>query len=161
MAWKKDRLKPRHQRSLDPGFVGIHLLVAGVVVWLLLTPWMPAVSGATMRRFHLATGSFAGWAAQFPIPAMYNFANRSWYDGSTEPGETFYDGERHLNHFPARAATFADARYFQLWGDQSRRMDLRSSYRGRTLASTYRLERTGPRGYRWDRQGDATRWVDE
>lgn len=48
-------------------------LVAG---YLLATPIFPDIAMRTMRRFHLAENNFAVWAAQFPVPAMYNFSNR-------------------------------------------------------------------------------------
>ena len=61
----------------DYGFFAILSLIAVITIWLLLMPVVPGIASATMHRFHLRSGSFARFAAQFPIPAMYNFANRS------------------------------------------------------------------------------------
>lgn len=63
--------------------VAIVALVAGIVGWLLLMPWVPAIAATTLKRFHLQTNSFVAWAVQFPVPAMYNFANR--YEVSPTP----------------------------------------------------------------------------
>ena len=50
-------------------------MIACVVLWLILTPIVPAVAESTMRRFHLCSRSFWWFAVQQPVPSMYNFAN--------------------------------------------------------------------------------------
>lgn len=61
-----------------------------VTIWLLATPFVDAVATTTMRRFHLRSSNFWTWAPQFPVPAMYNFANRyrvDWIVPADEPGQ--------------------------------------------------------------------------
>ena len=60
----------------DLSFYAIVALIALIALWLLLMPWIPGVAKQSLQRFHLRTPSFAVWAAQFPIPSMYNFANQ-------------------------------------------------------------------------------------
>lgn len=124
----------------DVGFVSIIVLLAFIALWLLLMPWVKPISWTSMRRFHLATSSFVAWAAQFPIPAMYNFANRAEVDryppGLVDP--LFDETERrHLNHFPARCITFADGRYRHFHEGQDRWITIDTSYRGRTLETRF------------------------
>lgn len=130
----------------DYGFLAIIAIVVVNVVWLLLMPWVPAVASATLHRFHLGSGSFAIWAMQFPIPSMYNFANR--YQVSTVPPgmvdpliEMPLDGSspsvapefRYINHFPSRVLTFADLRYRYLNDGKDRWVTIESTYRGHRL----------------------------
>ena len=130
----------------DFGFVTIVTLVVVVVMWLLLTPILPAVSLATMRRFHLGSQSFVGWAAQFPIPSMYNFPNT--YEVRDLPPDLFVpiDQEQkriYLNHFPCRVVTFADGRYHHLRNGQDRWFTFTTNYRGQYLESRWFLKRVG------------------
>ena len=72
-------------------------------LWVILTPIVPAVSRAGMKRFNLVTGNFAAWVIQQPVPSMYNFANF----GILIPKNL----EQHAvpiatNHFPTRRYTF-------------------------------------------------------
>ena len=132
----------------DVGFIAIMILVAAVVVWLLLTPLMPEVSLATMRRFHLGSGSFVRWAVQFPIPAMYNFANT--YEVQELPPDlvdpiVLETKALYLNHFTARVVTFADGRYYHLHDGKDRWFTLTTDYRGRHVQSRWHLKRTGPK----------------
>jgi len=131
------------QAKYDSGFITIVVLVVLVTIWLLLTPVLPSCSLATMRRFHLGSGSFARWALQFPIPAMYNFANQ-YQLRSLPPDlvELLADEKAragYLNHFPARVVTFADGRYQHLRDGNDRWVTLRSDYRGHFLESHWRL----------------------
>ena len=119
--------------------------VVVVAVWLLLTPWVSAISEVMMRRFHLQNRSLATFVATFPIPAMYNYANR-YRVTPNEPAGFFRGGEgdtaipiRYANHYPARTFTFADARYRELRFAETRWVDLESSYRGHIVRSRYRL----------------------
>ncbi len=123
-------------RRLDAGFIAITGLVALISIWLLLTPCVPSIASATMRRFHLSSSSFLAWAIQFPIPAMYNFANqyevRQLPPGLVDP--ILEESEkRHLNHFPARVLTFADNRYFLLHDGKDRWVTIETSYRGQQI----------------------------
>ena len=124
-------------KSADWGFRSI-LFVSGCVgLWLLMTPWVPAVSQSLMNRFHLRTASFAVWAIQQPIPSMYNLRNTTEvrdlpldvaHSGlidpllldplfglptvETNPSKPIgIVGGRTINHFPTREITFANSRY--------------------------------------------------
>ena len=131
-------------QRIDFGFYAILMLVAAVVVWLLLTPFVPSVALATMRRFHLSTDSFPPWAAQFPIPAMYNFANQfEIRDVPPDLVSTILEPKRsgYLNHFSARVVTFADGRYYNLREVNDCWVTLRSDYRSQTLQTRWHLKR--------------------
>ena len=122
----------------DPLYVAILLAVGGIAVWILLMPFVPAISRLTMRRFHLETDSFAGWAVQAPVPTMYNFANQ--YEIQELPEGLFspvFDASkpRYINHFPSRVLTFANGRYTLLHEGQDRWLTFRSRYRGQTLVT--------------------------
>jgi len=117
-----------------------------VSTWLLLTPIWSRVSHQTMLRFHLQSQSFAAWACQFPIPAMYNFANQYEID-EYPPGliDPLFDTSqpRFLNHFPSRCFTFADARGEYLREGTNQWFTLTSSYRGQKLTSKFHLKPSG------------------
>ena len=124
----------------DRGFIAITGLLACIAIWLLLMPWVRGISLASMQRFHLRSSSFFAWAAQFPIPAMYNFANRAeihrYPPGLVDP--LFEDTQRrHVNHFPIRCLTFADGRYQHLRQHQDRWITVDTSYRGRTVETHF------------------------
>jgi hypothetical protein len=124
-----------------------------VALWLLAMPWVPAIARCTMQRFHLKTSSFGAWAIQQPIPPMYSFANTTEVrsrppvtaaDRSTDPTvESENDGvlaSRTINHFPTREFTFASSRVRYLRDRSSKWFVLRSTYRGQTIESLYRLD---------------------
>ena len=123
-------------RRFDFGFIAIIALVGVIVLWLLLTPLVPAVASATLHRFHLRSSSFSVWAIQFPIPTMYNFANRfevreiplGIVDPILEESE-----RRYLNHYPSRVVTFFNTRYRHLHDRQDRWITIESAYRGQRL----------------------------
>jgi len=120
----------------DPFFLAIISFVIAIVIWLILTPIVPAVASVSMHRFHLRSRSFATWAIQFPIPTMYNFANR--YEvreipqGLIDPiaDET---EKRYVNHFPARVLTFFNTRYRYLHDGKDRWVTIDTTYRGQTV----------------------------
>jgi hypothetical protein len=125
----------------DLGFWAIVSLVGIVALWLVLTPIVPAVASTTMHRFHLASDSFAVWAMQFPIPAMYNFANRARVEPlGSEPNQDLQDW-RYINHFPARVMTFADGRYAHLGQGRDQRFRFESTYRSQTVHSVMEARR--------------------
>lgn len=139
----------------------ILLAIAAIVAgWLLLMPICPPVIRSTMQRFHLRTPSFAWWAIQTPIPAMYNFKN------TTEVRDLPPEGElaglidplwlspldedaakpgilttRTINHYPAREFTFANGRVRYLQDESPRWLVIESHYRGQSMHSTYELTR--------------------
>lgn len=135
------------QLGNDYGFIAILVGVVVIALWLLLMPIIPAIAETTMRRFHLRSGNFAGFAAQFPIPAMYNFANQTKVK-NVPPGfiDPFFgnldsdESLRYINHFPAREATFSIGRYNHLLDGRDRWFTLDSSYRGEKLRSEIRLK---------------------
>jgi hypothetical protein len=131
----------------DFGFAAILLGVFAIVVWLLLMPVLPAIANTTMHRFHLCSSNFAVFAAQFPIPAMYNFANQTKVSdvppGFIDPffaGLDTEDSFRYINHFPARDATFSIGRYKNLRDGKDHWFTLRSNYRGQELETEFRLK---------------------
>jgi uncharacterized membrane protein YhaH (DUF805 family) len=147
----------KQPRSVDWGYRVILSLVIAVAIWLILTPLVPKVAAITMRRFHLNSDSFLTWAWQFPIPAMYNFANR--YQFRQVPSSLIADGIlsefavpptwRYANHFPTRVFTFSDGRLKQLRSGQTIWVDIESSYRGQTMRSEFELKPSGAgQGYR-------------
>ena len=148
MAKRRERETAVETPARDYGFIAIVTLAIAVALWLLLMPWVPAIARQTMYRFHLATPSYTTWAAQFPVPSMYNFANEFKVE-SIPPGfvdPIIDDAWRHVNHFPARMITFGDGRYHHLLAREDRWFTLRSSYRGQTLESMIHLEPVGKRG---------------
>ena len=114
----------------DLGFVFILLMIIAVVGWLLAMPFSRFVQRTTMERFHLQTSTFVGWAAQQPIPAMYNFYNHYEIRPSPWQGESSVGT---LNHFPLRIFTFGDNRAIFLANPEPRTLDAWSSYRGEEL----------------------------
>lgn len=145
----------------DRGFVAIVILIAVIAIWVLVMPVVPEIATATLRRFHLRTGSFAGWAAQFPIPAMYNFANtyqvRKWPEGAMEGLPVMIDDdegiiqERYINHFPSRVITFGRERHDFLVAKEDRWYKLRSSYQRLELVSYVKLNYDDDTGYAYIR----------
>jgi hypothetical protein len=124
----------------DTGFIAIVALVAVIAIWLLLTPVVPSIASASLNRFHLRSRSFAVWAIQFPIPTMYNFANRFEVRkvpvGPIDP-ILEENGKRYLNHFPARVLTFFNTRYRHLNEGTDRWVTIESSYRGQTVTTRF------------------------
>lgn len=124
----------------DTGFIAIIVLVVVVATWLLLTPLVPSVAAASLHRFHLKSRSFAVWAIQFPIPTMYNFANR--YEVRRVPAGLIdpileENTKRYLNHFPARVLTFFNTRHRHLNEGTDRWVTIESTYRGQTVETRF------------------------
>ena len=142
-------------RRRDPLYVLILLGVCTVSLWLLLMPFFPAIARVTLKRFHLQTDSFALWAVQSPIPAMYNFGNqyeiRDLPDGLITP---VLDSSRprFINHFPTRVLTFANGRYSLLHPGQDRWLTFWSSYRGQTLKTMVHAKPVAEGRFEWVRE---------
>ncbi|TWU65201.1 MULTISPECIES: hypothetical protein [Crateriforma] len=130
---------PRFVFRDDPLLAAIVGLIVAITLWLALFPFVPAVTRATMDRFHLRTESFALWAIQQPIPAMYSFRNRyaviRHQDGKRQISE-----QATINHFPLRSVTFANGRYRNLKDRQDCQIELESSYRGHRLRTVYQVD---------------------
>ena len=132
-------------RSRDIGFYVVSSMIIAVVVWILMTPFVPSVAKSTMERFHLKTKSFELWSLQQVVPSMYNFGN-SVAVSNTPPGmidEMAFeplepvDSERprFVNHFPMRRLTFADARAQLFYRGEHKWLDMKSTYRGMEVQS--------------------------
>ena len=158
-AGRQDSDRPEAQRP-DWMFRILVTALLSVAVWLLAMPWVPAIARCTMNRFHLQTDSFAAWAIQQPIPPMYSFANttevrnrspNSPDQHASEPTGSSEDNAvlagRFINHFPTREFTFANARVRHLLDRSSRWFVLRSTYRGQTVESLYRLDPAAEKGW--------------
>jgi len=147
--------------AADRGCVAIVVLISVIAIWVLVMPVVPGIASTTLRRFHLQTSSFAGWAAQFPIPSMYNFANtyqvRKWPEGAMDEMPVMIDDDeaiiqaRHINHFPSRVITFGRQRHDFLVPKEDRWYKLQSSYRGLELISYVKLNYNGDSGYTYIR----------
>ncbi|TWU00821.1 hypothetical protein [Stieleria varia] len=132
--------------SNDWFFRGIVALVCCVAFWLLLTPFVPAVARSTMGRFHLSSSSFAWFALQQPIPAMYNFSNQ--YEVQDVPADFLspildQSERRYINHFPMRVLTFANTRYLLTEPGTDRWVTLWTTYRGQTMETRVHLKPLG------------------
>jgi len=150
----------------DLGFYALVGLVGLVAVWLLAMPFVPALTEATMRRFHLTTESFSLWSLQQAIPSMYNFDNR--FEVQRQPpdaGDPIFHSldsrERvksgQVNHFPASRITFADARNWYLDDRHDRWFTLITSYRGIEKRSRFHLKPAGEGGFEMIRlEGEST-----
>jgi len=121
------------------------LTLSSVAAWLLALPVSKVIQQATIDRFHLTTGSFAAWAAQQPIPPMYNLENRYWYslrplmhsELTTPPPEGVQSAM--LNHFPARMITCASGRLLMLENQRECWFYLKSKYQQTERITAYRL----------------------
>ncbi len=143
------------QQRRDYGFIAIVILVAITTVWLLLMPWVTAIASATLNRFHLRSSSFVTWAIQFPIPSMYNFANRfrvtdvppGLIDPILENPLADDLANRYINHFPSRVFTFADLRHLYLKDGRDRWLTIQSSYRGQQVETRMHAKPDGEGGF--------------
>ena len=123
------------QARLGKGGIAFVALLAATYLWVLLTPIVPAVSEAGMKRFNLSSNSYAAWALQQPVPSMYNFSNEVCFGPETLLPRL---GMIQLNHYPPRAFTFLDREEF----DEALPIVLkgRSSYQGRHVEVKHRFE---------------------
>ncbi len=151
------------RRPRDLSYRVVCGLIIVVVIWLLLTPFVPAVAMSTMRRFQLASKSFAWWALQQPVPSMYNFANqtqvRSTPPGFPEPIISLADENddrrwRYINHYPTRQLTFANARYAWLREGKDQWLETKTSYRGQVLTSVIHAKYVGEGKYEFLRENE-------
>jgi hypothetical protein len=128
-------------------------MIIAVVVWLLLTPFVPSVAMETMKRFHLGSDSFALWSLQQTVPSMYNFANQ-FHSSETPPGfpidvmsldeqEANDQDWRYINHYPSRRLTFADGRYDLLRYSKNQWCQLKTTYRGQSLKTLIHAKPVG------------------
>ena len=132
----------------DWTYRSIIVLIAAVAVWLLSMPFCPFIQRTALRRFHLQTDSFAAWAMQAPVPAMYNFHNR--YRIESQPWDaTFFERPvtGSINHFPVRLYTFAETRPLLLPQTNRRMLTVQSRYRGQTLTTRWTVTELRDGGY--------------
>ena len=123
-------------------------LMVAVGTWVSLLLFVPAVADATLRRMHLATGSFPAFGVQQISPAMYNFSNEGWQAGEEmsllEWSQRNTDHLHYYNHFPVRNLTWLERENLGpagLWGYYC------SRFQGRELHSKYRLEPAAEGGW--------------
>ncbi len=122
----------------DYGFAAIVVLLASIALWLIAMPYCEFIQRATLRRFHLQTDTFVRWAAQAPIPAMYNFHNT--FEVFPAPGRSSSDRvplKGTLNHFPVRLFTFGDNREVMFRRREKRTLTLTSRYREQSLTTRW------------------------
>jgi hypothetical protein len=132
----------------DRGYRVILTGVALVALWLLAMPFSRAIQQTTLNRFHLQTRSFAAWAIQAPVPAMYNFHNRYRIERQPQDATSSTDVRTGtVNHFPIRLYTFGESRGF-MFRDKARHMlTAESSYRGQVLKTRWMVVATGAGGF--------------
>ncbi len=133
----------------DWGYRAIVTTVFITAIWLLLLPLSQTVQRIALNRFHLQTGSFAAWAVQGPVPAMYNFHNQAIIEPSpwnSMPWDTMpwdqpaFEPQRWaINHFPTRTFTFGYER-IAIRDPQHQMITLRSRYRGQTLQTRWLVD---------------------
>lgn len=155
-------------RSHDAFGLSMAVLVVGVSGWILAMPVYRPIQSATLERFHLCTPNYLAWAAQQPIPSMYNFENRYWlFAGSAPEGgsgmanpiaDDQWVESRVVNHFPGRLLTFGDSRYRLLGGGESCHLVLRSRYRGNQLATIWNATASPLGGFSLSRSAVAEAW---
>jgi len=121
-------------KRIDFGFYAILGLIIVTALWLLAMPWNRDIQRSTLNRFQFQTRSYWAWAAQQPIPSMYNFHNRFEVRRTQSVTDRDAVWERGtINHFPLRMITFGDNRGYFLKGEDGCVIDAWSSYRGEQL----------------------------
>lgn len=117
--------------------IALVLIVGG---WLTLLPVNRFVQRATLARFHMQTPQFWLWAAQQPIPSMYNCENKAQVVADLPKSESlqpiFADAAR-LNHFPYRLFTFGDGRFDYLKDARPKWLCVQSHYQRESLSTVW------------------------
>jgi len=152
------RLLKKSWKSKDVPSLVFFAIIATTGLWIAALPLSDSVQETYLRRFHLASASFPGWAIQQIIPSMYNFENKVWacpeplmqfeidqleneeariVDSSTGQADCIHSTT--VNHFPTRIATFADTRTL-LKRYPNGYLYLRSRYRGKEIKTTFKVE---------------------
>ena len=131
----------RSAEGRPSSFTKIFASLLGVsYLWVLLTPFVPAVSLAGMKRFNLLTEAFPAWALQQTVPSMYNFANF----GVLIPQDLEqYSTPVATNHYPTRHYTFNLRSTYD--GSLPQVLITSSTYQGRTVSARY-VVRRAPEG---------------
>lgn len=96
-------------------WLALLMLVIAVVIsgWVGSILVLQSTRESAMRRFQLASPSWAQWAALAPVPSMYNFENHIQFTNE-DIGEGPFDAQHEswfacpANHFPARCITFGE-----------------------------------------------------
>lgn len=128
-------------------WLGLFVIACGVVVscWILSILFSQTTRKSAMQRFQLASPSFASWAAQGPVPSMYNFENSIQFSN-----ELAVDGpldEKHeswfwcpVNHFPARCMTYGE--FAPTWFGEQRQgtFEMSTRFRETELISRWEVE---------------------
>ena len=119
------------------------LCIVGAVcvcaVLILTIPFSDGARRTAERRFHQAGLSFPTWALLQPVPAMYSFDNRWSATGIPAAGAGEYcSSNGRLPHHVAGIIVLARVRFFRCGVPIELR--LRSTYRGTTVETVYRVE---------------------
>jgi uncharacterized membrane protein YhaH (DUF805 family) len=124
------------------------LCIAGAVcvcaVLILTIPFSDGARTMAQRRFHQAGLSFPTWALLQPVPAMYNFDNR-WSATGVGAGTTAQEcaSNGRLPHHVVGIIVLARVPFLRCGAPVELR--LRSTYRGTTVETVYRVERVASR----------------
>lgn len=152
------RLLKQSWKSKDIPSLALFAIIAIAGLWIAALPLSTAVQETYLRRFHLASANFPGWAIQQAIPSMYNFENKVWVCpeplmqfevdqlkneeagiSESSAGQTNGIQSTMVNHFPTRIATFAETRTL-LKRYPNGYLYLRSRYRGKEIKTTFKVE---------------------
>ena len=135
------------------GWGGRVLLVAITLyaVWHLAIVVVPVAQRSAMKHQHLASGSYAWWAAQHARPAMYNFGNEYFLSplpltakNVETPTSPAREQAHHLwlNHYPLQVPLW----WYRLeMGKRGRRFYIleRSRFQGEQVITRFALQADG------------------
>ncbi len=141
-------LDPRDPaRRRERGTAALFAAIAAVALVILATPASRALQSELIASHHFRPRSLARWAGLQLVPKMYSFAHICWigngplFERSPRAAaeERFAREAFWVNHYPARRARF-DARRRQLAApNETRFVYLRSSYRGYSETTGFRV----------------------
>lgn len=125
---------------------GALALVAAILVFsacILSLPLSDTARRAALARFQLSGWPLAAWMAFQPLPSMYNFENR-WEVVRAPGGEECPSPvEGFINHHVYNRIVLFDWRLRLRRCPLPARVYFRSTYRGTTVETTYRID-SGP-----------------
>ena len=127
-------------------FTLLAVLVIAVTSVLLALPFSAPLQTRMMKRFHLASDTFVGWAMLQPVPSMYSFANEVWISDFPMSEENLRKYPKlaqsvWCNHFPAQIMTARD-RSVAVRAPYSEFLHLCSSYGEQRVFSRIELKKT-------------------
>lgn len=128
-------------------WLGMFLIALGAIVscWIVSIVFSHTTRELAIRRFQLASPSFASWAALGPVPSMYNFENEIQFTNELEvsgPLNKDHDSwfQCPVNHFPARCMTFGE--FAPRWFVEQRQgtFEMSTRFRETELISRWEVE---------------------